>query len=65
MFRLNPVGGLILDLLGKGRAETEIAQEIARQYSIGEETAVVDVREFLESLEQRRLIRAEPANEVL
>ncbi len=57
MFRLNPVGALILESLAKGSAETEIAQEIARLYSICEETAVADVREFLESLEQHKLVR--------
>ena len=57
MFRLNPVGALILESLAKGRADTEIAKEISRQYSIGEESAVADVREFLKSLEQHKLIR--------
>jgi hypothetical protein len=60
MFRLNPVGALILESLGKGRAEAEIAQEIVSQYSISEETAVADVREFLKSLEKHKLLRAQP-----
>ncbi len=59
MFRLNPVGALILELLGKGCAETEIAKEIAHQYSISEETAVADVREFLKSLQQHKLVRTQ------
>ncbi len=57
MFRLNPVGALILESLGKGRDEVEIAQEIARQYQVNEETAIADVREFLKSLEEHKLIR--------
>ena len=57
MFRLNPVGALILESLGKGRAEAEIAQEIGAQYSISEETAVADMHEFLKSLEEHKLIR--------
>jgi PqqD family protein of HPr-rel-A system len=56
MFRLNPVGALIMESLGKGCAVAEIAQEIARQYNIGEETAAADVRDFLTSLEEHRLI---------
>jgi Coenzyme PQQ synthesis protein D (PqqD) len=56
MFRLNPVGALILESLGKGCAETEIAKEISHQYSISEETAIADVRQFLKSLEEHRLI---------
>jgi Coenzyme PQQ synthesis protein D (PqqD) len=57
MFRLNPVGALILESLGKGCAETEIAQEIARQYSISEERASADIREFLQSLAAYKLVR--------
>jgi len=56
MFRLNPVGAMVLELLGKGRNETEIAKEIALQYGISEETSVADVREFLQSLEEHRII---------
>jgi hypothetical protein len=56
MFRLNPVGAMILELLGKGRQETEISKEITDQYGITEETAVADVREFLKSLEEHQLV---------
>lgn len=59
MFRLNPVGALILDFLGKGRSEAEIAQEVADQYNISLEVARVDVREFLGSLEEHKLVRAQ------
>src|SRR5580698_10862813 len=38
MFRLNPVGALILESVGKGYPETEIAKEVSRQYGISEET---------------------------
>ena len=64
MFRLNPVGALILELLGRGRPETEIAKEISRQYSISEETAVADVREFLKSLEEHKLVRTQQEEKV-
>ena len=56
MFRLNPVGALILESLGKGCAEKEIAKEISREYSISEETASADIREFLQSLEEHKLV---------
>ncbi len=59
MFRLNPVGALILELLGKGRPETEIAKELASQYGISEETALADVREFLTSLQEHKLVRTQ------
>jgi hypothetical protein len=58
MFRLNPVAALILESLGKGCAEPEIAQEIARHYSISAETASTDIREFLQVLEGHNLVRA-------
>jgi hypothetical protein len=64
MFRLNPVGALILESLGKGCAEAEIAQEIARQYNISEETASTDIREFLQSLEEHKLVRAQQREKV-
>ena len=57
MFRLNPVAALILEFLGKGCAETEIAKQISRQYSISEEIAAADVREFLKSLEGHHLVQ--------
>jgi hypothetical protein len=59
MFRLNPVGALILDFLGKGRSEAEIAREIADQYNISLETARADMSEFLKSLEESNLVRAQ------
>ena len=58
MFRLNPLGALILESLAKGSGETEITKEISRQYSISEEVAAADVREFLESLAEHKLVRA-------
>lgn len=57
MFRLNPVGALILESLGRGYGETEIAKEISRQYSVSEDTALADAREFIKSLEAHKLVR--------
>jgi hypothetical protein len=56
VFRLNPVGILILDLLMKGSREAEIVHEIAQRYAIDEPGATRDVREFLVSLEQSKLV---------
>jgi hypothetical protein len=64
MFRLNPVGALILESVGKGYPETEIAKEISRQYGISEETAVADVREFLASLEKHELVCTQPGEKI-
>jgi hypothetical protein len=64
MFRLNPVAALILESLGKGCTQSEIAQEIARQYNISEETASADIREFLKSLEEHKLVRTQQGEKV-
>lgn len=64
MFRLNPVGALILESLAKGSAETEIAKEVSRLYSISQETAAADVREFLESLELHKLVHTQQRERV-
>ena len=56
MFRLNPVGALILESLASGCAEAEIIQQITRKYNIGEQVATTDVREFLKSLEEHHLV---------
>ena len=57
MFRLNLVGALILESLAKGSGEAEIARGLVLQYSIKQETAIADVREFLKSLEEHRVVR--------
>ena len=64
MFRLNPLGALILESLGRGCAEIEIAREISRQYRVGEATAAADLRGFIESLEEHKLVRTAPEDKV-
>ena len=56
MFRLNPVGASILESVTNGKSEQDTAESVAQQYSISSETALVDVRDFLQSLEQLRLV---------
>jgi hypothetical protein len=56
MFRLNPVGALILELLAKEQSEAEIVEQISRDYCINKEIAVTDVNEFLHSLETNKLV---------
>ena len=58
MFRLNPVGALILESIADGRSEGETADRVAHQYDIAEETALADVRDFLQSLEKLQLVSA-------
>ena len=58
MFRLNPVGALILESIADGRSEGEAADRVAHRYDIAEETALAVVRDFLQSLEKLRLVSA-------
>lgn len=64
MFRLNPVGALILESIGRGCAEIEIVREISRRYSVGEATAAADLREFITSLEEHKLVCSAPEDKV-
>jgi len=57
MFRLNGVAALIVARLRQGCIELEIAQEIALQYHVSEDTAAIDLGEFLKSLEEHKLVR--------
>lgn len=60
MFRLNPVGALILDRVEKGHSEAYISEDIARQYDIDGEVATTDVRTFLKLLAEYKLVRTQP-----
>jgi hypothetical protein len=56
IFHVNAVGALILDALRQGCSESEIAALVSHRYVVNEQTALVDVHEFLESLRQHQLI---------
>ena len=56
IFRVNVIGGFILDCLRQGWSEAKIAAEVASRYAVNEETARTDVHQFLESLKQHNLI---------
>ena len=58
LFRLNPVGAMILASLQSGHSDGEMAKAIATTYGISEEVALGDVREFLASLAEHQLVRS-------
>ncbi|HTM35506.1 MAG TPA: PqqD family protein [Terriglobales bacterium] len=58
IFRLNEVGELILHCVQEGWNEARIASHISRQYSVDEGQSKRDVHEFLEVLNERRLLDA-------
>jgi len=56
MFNLNPVGSRILELLESGSAEAEIVDVISREFSASRDTVETDVREFVGSLKEHKLV---------
>ena len=56
MFNLNFVGSRILELLKSGSTESEIVDEISREFGVGRDLAENDVREFLQNLKKCRLV---------
>lgn len=58
IFRLNPVGILILGSLSNGCDVPEIAGDIVHRYNISEEIALSDIRDFLQSLQGHGIIRS-------
>jgi len=56
MFNLNPVGSRILELLESGATEAEIVDTISREFSASRETVEMDVREFIGSLKEHKLV---------
>jgi Coenzyme PQQ synthesis protein D (PqqD) len=60
MFSVNGVGSKILELLGAGLDETQIAIEISSTYGEGLERIRADVGEFLDELHRRHIVDQGP-----
>jgi hypothetical protein len=56
MFNVNFVGSRILELLKSGSAESEIVDEISREFEVSRDLAENDVREFLQNLKKCHLV---------
>lgn len=56
MFNLNLVGSKILELLEEGSDEADIVSAISKDFNTDQKIVANDVREFMESLKQHRLI---------
>jgi hypothetical protein len=56
MFRLNPVAAFILESLSKGYSELAIAEQILRRYDVAHEIVAADVRDFVKSLTEQKLV---------
>lgn len=50
MFRVNPLGARVLDLLDEGNTPAQIAEKLSREFAVALSEVQTDVNEFLESL---------------
>lgn len=51
MFRLNPLGSKILDLLDRGESLPRIAEQISAEFGVALDVVQTDLKEFLDALE--------------
>jgi len=51
MFRLNPLGSKILDLLDRGESLPRIAEQISAEFGVALDVIQTDLKDFLGSLE--------------
>jgi hypothetical protein len=58
MFGINPIGSLIWQKLTEGASPDEVAHKLASECSISEDQALSDVSEFLNEIENLRLLRS-------
>ena len=56
MFRVNPVGARVLDLLDEGDSPEQIAQKLSAEFRVSLSDVQADVTAFIESLKTRGLL---------
>ena len=56
MFRVNPLGAKVLDLLERGDSATQIAEKLSAEFNVAFNDVHCDVEEFIESLKIRGLV---------
>ena len=50
MFRVNPLGARVLDLLDEGNTPAQIAEKLSTEFAVALSDVQTDVNEFVESL---------------
>jgi hypothetical protein len=65
MFKVNFVGSRIIELLKSGSTESELVDEISREFDVKRDLAENDVREFLQNLKKCRLVEEQEASVVV
>lgn len=58
IFNFNLVGSRIFELLKSGFSEAQIVTNVSHEFEVSVELAGADVREFLETLKEQRLVEA-------
>ena len=56
MFRVNPIGARVLDLLDQGEPPAQIAKKLSTEFAVPLSDVEADVTEFVESLKTRGLL---------
>jgi hypothetical protein len=56
MFRLNPLGAKVLDLLEQGDSPAQIAEKLSAEFAVPLDEVQSDVTQFLESLRTRGVL---------
>jgi hypothetical protein len=56
MFRVNPAGARVLDLLDEGDSATQIADKLSAEFNVALHEVLADVEEFIESLKLRGVV---------
>ena len=56
MFRVNPLGAKVLDLLDRGDSPTQIALKLSAEFNVPLNDVRADVEEFIESLKMHGVL---------
>jgi hypothetical protein len=56
MFRVNPLGARVLDLLDEGNSPKQIADKLSAEFAVPLSQVQADVAEFVESLKSRGVL---------
>jgi Coenzyme PQQ synthesis protein D (PqqD) len=58
MFRVNPLGARVLDLLAEGNTPAQIAEKLSTEFTVALSDVQTDVNEFVESLKAHGVLRS-------
>ena len=59
MFRVNPLGARVLDLLDEGNSPKQIADKLSAEFAVALNDVQTDVEEFIESLKNLGVVSSQ------